>query len=359
MKSKKSVYFFVNDFGLTGSETLLAGFINDLSKEANYSLHVIAKSSKGLLTKNLSSNVHFHYLSLEFNFWDKIRAYYKHDIIFNRIKSIFGKHDPDIIYLNTLNNAFLLNHLRKFSSTKILHIHELLMGLNSMHCNDFQMILKDTDEIVACSENVENLYSGIYKKGITRINSVQMYSSKHLPTKTNESRERRIKVVCAGTICYFKGFDYFLEIGKQLDPNKYELLWYGKFDNSAFSEWAKLKLNEPQYRHICVMTLDSQHEYLNELGCADIFVFTSREESMGLVLMDAIHANVPILSMEKNGSRLILNPESNDFFNTEDIPNIENLILRKIHNNSDSKPNSLKFNYREEYKKFKNLLDKY
>ncbi len=359
MQSKKSVYFFVNDFGLTGSETLLAGFINDLSKEANYSLHVIAKSSKGLLINNLSSNVCFHYLSLEFNLWDKIWAYFKQDIIFKRIKSIFGKAEPDIIYLNTLSNAYLLNHLNKFSSTKILHIHELLMGLNSLHSNDFHTILNHTDEIVACSEHVENLYSGIYKKGITRINSIQMYSSKHLPPNKNESKERRIRVVCAGTICYFKGFDYFLEIGRQLDPTKYELLWFGKFDNSAFSEWAKLKLNDPEYRHIRVMTFDSQQEYLRELGGADIFVFTSREESMGLVLMDAIQANVPILSMEQKGSRLILNPESDDFFNSEDIPNIENLIQQKLQKTSNKTTNSLKFNYTEEYKKFKALLDKY
>lgn len=360
MQSKKHVYFFVNDFGLTGSETLLCGFINDLSLDDRYSLHLVTKNPQGQLIGSLPKNIKVHYFTPQYSFWEKVKAFARFDVIGQKLEKLFGSELPSIIYLNTLSNAYLLSHLQYYSSVKILHIHEYLMGLNSLNPLDFNHLLNSTDVLVTCSERVTQLYSDIYKKELIQINSVQRYPIINFSEKPKNNKSNKIRIACAGTVCYFKGFDYFLEMASYLDPTKYELVWFGQFDKSAFSEWAKLKLEQSSFAHVRILTFSDTKDYLSELHKMDVFVFTSREESMGLVLMDAIYCGLPIICLEKIGSSLVLNRAIDKFIQVDELQDIEAHILNSVKNSKlVSSANRIKFNYEEEYAKFKLLVDKY
>jgi glycosyltransferase involved in cell wall biosynthesis len=91
-----------------------------------------------------------------------------------------------------------------------------------------------------------------------------------------------------------------------------------------------------------------------------LFLFTSREESMGMVLFDAMHANLPIISLEENGSKLILDKGKGQLIGTNDIVNIHNIVLDSIESKSEKTKNSVTENhYQVEFTKFAQLFEKY
>jgi glycosyltransferase involved in cell wall biosynthesis len=358
---RKRVFFFVNEFGLTGSETLLSQFIQDLSKDTRYSICVITTKKSSILGHKITQNIQFKYFSSSFSFIDKVKAFFNIDVIGRKLKKLLGSYPPDIIYLNTINNAYLLPFLKKYKAKKILHIHELLMGLNSLSPGDFNSILQQTDELVACSDLVAKLYRDIYSGRITLINSTQLYNWINPISVKNVNVEKRdkIKIVCAGTICYRKGFDRFLEAAEMLSDDQYELYWYGQFDNSAYSSWVNQKLNLDKYKHVHVQSFATQELYLEALTSCDLFLFTSREESMGMVLMDAIASKLPIISLETNGSTLIVQGPVNKIIPLNEFRNIELYIHNTIKDQRESISQiEQPFQYQNEYASFKALMDR-
>jgi len=358
---RKRVYFFVNDFGLTGSETLLSQFIHDLSKDKNYSICVVAKKKSSILAKEISQDIQIEYFSSSFSFLDKIKSFLKIDVIEQKLKKLLSSCPPDIIYLNTINNAYLLSFLKHYKAKKILHIHELLMGLNSLSPGDFNCILHQTDELVACSELVSKLYVDIYSRKINIINSTQQYDKFNsiINKDFKKGNDKKMKIVCAGSICYGKGFDRFLEAADYLSNELYELNWFGNFDNSAYSVWVKEKLNLKKYNHVKVKHFLKQELYLKELATCDLFLFTSREESMGMVLMDAISCNLPIISLEPKGSSLIVNGPVNKIIQLIDFKHIEQYIQQTLKDHKESKSRiEQPFKYKNEYASFKALMDR-
>jgi glycosyltransferase involved in cell wall biosynthesis len=237
------------------------------------------------------------------------------------------------------------------------------MGLNSLDKKSFSNMIHLTDELVTCSDLVTNLYEDIYTKKITQINSIPSFKNfdSNGPLENDfEVDSQKYKIACAGTICYRKGFDRFLEIAERLDSEKFTMYWFGKFDESAYSEWVKLKLQLPKFQHVVIISLPSQIAYLHALSKCDLFLFTSREESMGMVLFDAMHANLPIISLEENGSKLILDKGKGQLIGTNDIVNIHTIVLDSIESKSEKTKNSVTENhYQVEFAKFAQLFEKY
>ncbi len=361
---RKKIYFFVNDFGLTGSETLLSQFISDLSRDDRFEIFVVTSIQNSVLESNANKSIVFKSINKHFTLFDKLLFKLGFDVFKDKLKRIFGHDLPDIVYLNTINNAYLLPYLSTFPVIKILHIHELYLGLNSMSKTDFNHLIHLTDEIVTSSDLVTNTYTDIYSKLITQINSVPRYKNEEQKFIDNETSDtgitNKVKIACAGSICYGKGFDKFLEVASRLDPTKYSLHWFGKFDHSAYSELMKLKLKLPKFQHVFVESYPDQQSYLKALAKCNLFIFTSREESMGMVLFDALHYNLPILSFEEYGSSLILNKSTNKTLKLEDLPDIENIISKILATSQTAKQGNLPhFNYENEYQKFLHVFQKY
>ncbi len=363
MMRRKRIYFFVNDFGLTGSETLLSQFISDLSKDNRYKIFIVTTSKKSKSELELTNDIVFKSFNKDFSFVERVLFKVGVNVFKYKLMKLFSGLPPDIAYLNTVNNAYLLPYISQFNLVKILHVHELLMGLNSLDKKDFSNMILLTDELVTCSDLVTNLYGDIYTKKINQINSVPSFKNFDLNGLLENDHlvdSQKYKIACAGTICYRKGFDRFLEIAEKLDADKFTLYWFGKFDESAYSEWVKHKLLLPKFQHVIIISFPSQVTYLHALSKCDLFLFTSREESMGMVLFDAMHAGLPIISLEENGSKLILDNGKGKLIGTNDIVNIQNIVLDTIKTKSEKTKNSVsENNYQVEFAKFAQLFEKY
>ncbi len=66
--------------------------------------------------------------------------------------------------------------------------------------------------------------------------------------------------------------------------------------------------------------LDRQHELARCYAAADLFVFASRTETQGLVLIEAMACGLPVLALAEMGTRDILKPDSGAIIGQDPLP---------------------------------------
>ena len=104
------------------------------------------------------------------------------------------------------------------------------------------------------------------------------------------------RVIAVGRYVYQKGFDLLLQAWKtieQLHPD-WELAIYGMGDRSPYEKFiTDLQIN-PDHCHLNGSTPDIKAEYLN----SSLFVFSSRFEGFGMVLIEAMACGLPVISFD-------------------------------------------------------------
>ena len=140
-----------------------------------------------------------------------------------------------------------------------------------------------------------------------------------------------------------------------LQGKDYEFIWLGKPNQSAFGEIVRLKNEKTQ--SVQFLSTNSQKEYLEIFGSGDVFFSTSREESMGLVMMEAIALEIPILALNSGGATLIVD-ESNGKICHDVRPQVLAEELMDVINNRGNFTfeGGVKFDYHTELQKLASIL---
>ncbi|MEY2792180.1 MAG: D-inositol-3-phosphate glycosyltransferase [Bacteroidota bacterium] len=351
----KRVLFFLNNLNRTGSETLLFNFIQELHKTQKISIGIVLMEKGGELVPEIPSTIPVFYLDFHFKWLDKIAFHLGKDIIGQQLEKIQKQFKADSWYLNTLAHLGLLRYKKQFSIHTYVHIHELLYNFESLKADEFDLLKNECDHLIACSGLVEDLFKPYFKNKITIINST--VNQKELVDVVNRNKSNpskgKLKIVSSGTICYRKGTDLFLEVAQLLSKETYEFIWLGKFANNAYSEIIKLK--NAQTNSVQFLQTNTQKEYLEILAQADLFLSTSREESMGLVMQEAVTFHIPIVALNSGGASLIVNSQNGvicyDHRPEEIVKAIEKIKLEK------KGQSILPFQYQQEIEKFVSLFN--
>lgn len=327
MSTKKRILFFTKDLNRTGAEFILFNIVKWLDR-SKFDIGIVLMQKGGELIAQLPSDVRLYYLENSFTLLDKIRFHLGEDIMLNRLKKIQQDFKSDIWYINTITNAFVLKYSQEFNVYKFLHIHENLFGIGHLSLPDTQIILTQVDHYIACSDIIFNQLKTITHKPCTTITSCidkdfidSCLLNYTLPTKT------KTKIVGSGTICQVKGVEIFVEVSKLFDSTQYEFIWIGKWSKTGYSEVIRRNINSIENPSIQIKDNISPIDYMHEINSADLFLSCSREESMGLVMMEAIYCGVPVLATDSGGSSLIVN-EKNGMICYDSRPEI---IATEIH----------------------------
>jgi CDP-glycerol glycerophosphotransferase len=98
-------------------------------------------------------------------------------------------------------------------------------------------------------------------------------------------------------------------------------------------------------------------EYLTYLKQGDIFLSTSREESMGLVIMEAQALGMPVVATDSGGSTLLVHEKDGKIVK-ELNPEAISIGLKEVMNNLSSYNaiDKLKYDYTIEFQKLAILL---
>ena len=115
-----------------------------------------------------------------------------------------------------------------------------------------------------------------------------------LPTKYSELKERC--VIAVGRYVYQKGFDLLLQAWSKIEKlyPDWQLAIFGDGDRTPYENQMKaLGINDNSC-HLNGPTSNIQQEYIN----SSIFVFTSRFEGFGMVLVEAMACGLPVVSFD-------------------------------------------------------------
>jgi glycosyltransferase involved in cell wall biosynthesis len=305
------ILFFVNNLNRTGSETLILNLINDLNQQNNLEIGIVLFKRGGELVPEIASNIPVFYLDLGFSSFDKLKFHSGIDVIGNKLAKIQLQFAATMWYFNTIDYVSLLKYKTRFNCKAFVHVHEMIGRFDSFNKDELYSVIDHCDHLIACSSLIKDLFETFFPKPITVINSTIDFEmiGKFKKNKTFNPREK-VTVLTSGTISYNKGADIFHEVAKILSNNNFEFIWLGKPNQTAFSEIVRLK--NQQNPVIQFITTHSDQEYLEIFSQADVFLSTSREESMGLVLMEAIALEIPVLATNSGGSTLIVDEQVGD-----------------------------------------------
>ncbi len=310
MSTKKRILFFTKDLNRTGAEIILFNIVESLDR-SKFDIGIVLMQQRGELIPNLPKDIKLFYLESTFNLFDKIRFHLGEDVMLNRLKRIEREFKSDIWYINTITNAGVLKYSNQFSVFKFLHIHENLFGIGHLSLTDTEIILNQVDHYIACSDIIYNQLKSITQKPCTTITScIDKNFIDSCSTKLKKPSKNKIKIIGSGTICQVKGVEIFVEISKLFDPAQYEFVWIGNWSKTGYSEVLRRNINSIKNPAIEIKNNLSPLEYIQEINSADLFLSCSREESMGLVMMEAIYCGVPVLATDSGGSSLIITDQN-------------------------------------------------
>jgi len=310
MSTKKRILFFTKDLNRTGAEIILFNIVESLDR-SEFDIGVVISHKGGDLIDNLPKDISLFYLESKFNLWDKIRFHLGEDVMLNRLKRIENEFKSDIWYINTVDNAYLLKYRKHFSIKTCLHVHEYLYNFEQIASQEINLLIDQADQVIGCSVLVEKLFKPLIgSKYITFQSAIDTrYIDRCLTEITPKSGNKK-RIISSGTLCYRKGLDIFLELSTFFNDTNVEFIWLGKWPNNGYAELLKNKIDAGEFPNVQILDQLNHQEYYQTMQSADLFLSCSREESMGLVMMEAIYCGVPVLATDSGGSSLIVNDQN-------------------------------------------------
>jgi glycosyltransferase involved in cell wall biosynthesis len=310
MSTKKRILFFTKDLNRTGAEMILFNIVEKLDR-SKFDIGIVVLQPGGELIAQLPQDIKLYYLSINFNLSDKIRFHLGEDVMLNRLKKIQQDFNSDIWYINTIDNAYLLKFKEHFSVKSCLHVHEYLYNFEQIASQEIKLVIEKADQVIGCSVLVEKLFKPLLgNKYMTFQSAIDTHFIENSLTETKPTSGDKKKIVSSGTLCYRKGLDIFLELSTFFNDSNVEFIWLGKWPNNGYAELLKNKIDAGEFPNVQILDQLNHQEYYQTMQSADLFLSCSREESMGLVMMEAIYCGVPVLATDSGGSSLIVNDQN-------------------------------------------------
>lgn len=224
----------------------------------------------------------------------------------------------DLVYANTAASWPHLLALGKRHGSVLWHIHELSYALRSILGDTrSRQLLPDVARVVAVSEAVRRALIDDFAVAPGRLDLVYGFvPALDLSLAERQSRRARVRAAlgwpqdsfvigACGTLGWRKGTDLFLQIASRCSHRAIgaglRFLWVG---GGAAFETAELQFEYDRDKlglsTSCVRVPTTAD--VNDYYCAmDVFVLTSREEPLGLVVLEAALHELPIICFEGAG----------------------------------------------------------
>lgn len=303
--TKKRILFFTPFATRTGSEMMLlyilrhldrtkyeAGLVSfadgELLKEIPADVPVFIGPGKYTLAQKVSFHLGFHPME---RFLDKISRQFK----------------ADFWYVNTVMLSDVVQAAHKLSIPVVSHIHELSHMLAFVGRRDYEAIIQDSNLLIGCSEVVcENLRASGGKDVRKLLSFIDLDEIKPTPERAEAlRREWGVKPgdfvwVMSGTTSERKGFDLLPDLAAALDDPTIHLVWVGRASSDGMVYLTEKRCAQSNTTKIHLVGAKKE-DYFNHLAAADGFMLTSRQEPLGLVMVEAAWLGKPIVAFDSGG----------------------------------------------------------
>ena len=209
---------------------------------------------------------------------------------------------PDITISLLRREINFINDI-KDGSRKIGELHVNRANYRNFEANDSNFIknlfakfwmhslvakLKKLDRFVVLTEEDKDAWPEL--KNICAIPDPLSF----LPTKYSDLKEKR--VIAVGRYVYQKGFDLLLQAWSKIEKlyPDWHLTIFGDGNRTPYEKQMKALEIDDKRCHLNGPTSDIHQEYIN----SSIFVFSSRFEGFGMVLVEAMACGLPVVSFD-------------------------------------------------------------
>ena len=270
-------------------EAGLVSFVDgELLKEVPADIPVFIGPGRYTLTQRLSFHLGFHPME---RFLKKVSRQFK----------------ADFWYVNTVMLSDVVRAAKKFSIPVVSHIHELSHMLAFVGKQDYEGIIQDSSLLVGCSEVVcENLRvsGGTHVKKL--LSFIDLDEITPAPERVKALRRDwgvqpgDFVWIMSGTTSERKGFDLLPDLAAALDDPTVHLVWVGKASPDGLVYLTEKRCERSKTTKIHLVGAKKE-DYFDHLAAADGFMMTSRQEPLGLVMVEAAWLGKPIVAFDSGG----------------------------------------------------------
>ncbi len=285
-----------------------------------------------LPSKSIYKNIPVHYfrgLSLPHKIFLHLRAKMYVATLALKINSFMRKKRFDIIHVHTIiPDAGIAIYIRKkYAIPVVLTIHgadiQIFMKENEKNRKEIFSLLEKTDKIAVVSDKLkkELLEAGLSNKKVYSIhvipNGIQVYDM--YPPKRWPETSRGIRLLTIATLIEQKGFYSIFEVLSDLSDKyniNYCIIGQGR-DEQKIKETAHKKGLSEIVHFLGPMPHLEAMAFMKE---ADIFIMPSKNESFGIVYIEAMYFEKVVIGSKNEGIDGIIVDGRNGFLVNPDNP---------------------------------------
>lgn len=303
-----NILFFIENLNNKGGTervtTVIANALNNSKIIKNISILSINEGKAPEFTVNNNIEI----LSLE---CEKYNSLVKRFIVPRLLKKIIIDKKIDVVICVNVGMYIYVKRLQKLGYCKTVvweHFNyynqsnkrEKMKKVDAAKLADAFVVLSDSD--------LKN-----YKENINKIKNINRIYNPVTIRSTSENYNREKKVIAVGRLVPQKGFDILIDVWKKVAENPISKDWTleiygdGPEKNNLEQKIKKLNLDSISLKNF---NTNISQEYKK----ASIFVFSSRYEGFGLVLVEALANGTPVISFDiKEGPGEIITDNVNGY----------------------------------------------
>lgn len=334
----------IKNFG--GMERILSNRVNYLYEKYRYEIYIITTDNNNNFNKNLKPfyffNNNIKVIDLEINYHDDIK--YKNKIMkkvfyrlqkrkhLKKIEKIVKEIKPDIIISMGDGSREIICKV-KYNCKKILenHFNKQFFYWNGLSSKikrfifgDKEMKLIDKyDEFIVLTEEDKKQWGNDKIRVIN--NPLPFYSDKVSILKNK-------KIISVGRLVDQKGYDMLIDVWKIVNQKypDWSLEIYGEGNERKKLEEKINRLKLEETLKLMGNTSNIKEKFLE----SSIYVMSSRYEGFGLVLIEAEHCGLPLISFKCHcgPSDIISHGENGFLCEVNNINEMANYIIKLIEN---------------------------
>lgn len=310
MTEDKKVLIIINNLGIGGAERLVVDDINEmLRRNIEVFLVTLKKESENTFLNECRISKENH-IFLGFNSFFDIAFWKKMMAIINNIK-------PDIIF----THLWLSNFIGRIASFLVGYKNIYSFEHNVSTVKTYKTILSDfflqffCKKVIAVSSAVkeELMKKFILDKNIkVLLNGIDLDKYKSAVALKRELfnlNDSNFIFISIGRLIYQKGFDILIESFAKIDDKNCHLLIIG--DGPLKNDL--IKMSESYGLKSRVHFLGNRIDVPNILKMSNCFVLSSRWEGLGIVIMEAMASNIPVIITDFKAGKDIVSNNMNGF----------------------------------------------
>lgn len=218
------------------------------------------------------------------------------------------KYDIAIAYVHGYPALFVAECVN--AEKKYVFFHTSVDELHEVH----EKCIDKFQKIIAIHNEQKELIKEWYPSVANKIVAVENYCDKGIIEEQSkefavDKPENKLVLCSCGRFSKVKGFDIAVESAKLLKEKNIPFLWYFVGDGPEKDEVEKL-INQYGLTEDIVITGMKKNPYPYIKAC-DIYVQPSREESLGLTIVEAQYLNKPVVSTKTMGGNKLVKNEEN------------------------------------------------